>query len=160
MRRQGACISRTLAITAGLLLCACQPERRELALGQPLTPPGGQDDPRAPLFEDNFYQVSQGGRLFTWYGCGGCHEDSAPGFRNLGDRLWRYGGGPDQVYASIARGRPDGMPAFEHRAPPLVLWQITAYVRQLPNTKPALRRRQDVDQTGEPAGDRWAGPMR
>ncbi len=140
-------------------LSACQPERRELSLGQPVTAPAGPSDTRAKLFEDNFYQVSQGGRLFTWYGCGGCHDAAATGYRNLGDTLWRYGGAPDQVYASIAKGRAGGMPAYEQRIPQLVLWQITAYVRQLPKTKVDQRRRQDLDEQGEPQGDQWRGPL-
>jgi cytochrome c oxidase cbb3-type subunit 3 len=52
------------------------------------------------------------------------------------------------------------MPAYEQRIPPLVLWEITAYVRKLPDTKPDQRRRQDLDQNGEPQGDHWSGPMR
>ena len=149
-----------LVFGVGVGLSACQPERRDLSLGQPITAPTGPADPRAKLFEDNFYQLSQGGRLFTWYGCGSCHDASATGYRNLGDRLWRYGGSPDKVYASIATGRPNGMPAYGQRIPPLVLWQITAYVRKLPDTKPDQRLRQDVDQRGEPQGDQWQGPLR
>lgn len=70
MGRWGSCKVGSLAVAIGLILSACQPERRELALGEPITPPTTPGDPRAKLFEDNFYQVSQGGRLFTWYGCG------------------------------------------------------------------------------------------
>lgn len=159
MGRWGGCKAGSLALAIGLILSACEPERRELALGEPITPPTGPGDPRAKLFEDNFYQVSQGGRLFTWYGCGACHDASATGYRNLNDRLWRHGGSVDQIYASIAKGREGGMPAFEGRIPSLVLWQITAYVRQLPKTKIDQRIRQDTDEKGEPQGEHWSGPL-
>lgn len=148
-----------MVLAAALLVGGCQPERRDLSLGQPITAPTGPADPRAKLFDTNRYQVSQGGRLFVWYGCPACHDGSATGARNLGDRLWRYGGSVDQVYQSIAKGRPDGMPAYEGRIPPLVLWQITGYVRQLPQWQPQKRRRQDVDTAAEPQGGQWRGPL-
>ena len=141
-----------------MCLGACQPEKRELALGQPITPPAGPGDPRAETFEANGYQLSQGGRLFTWYGCGKCHAQGAKGTLALDDLTWRYGGSIDQVFASIADGRPDGMPAYSARIPTLQLWEIAAYVRQLPKVKPGQRLRQDSDQKGEPQGDSFTGP--
>jgi cytochrome c oxidase cbb3-type subunit 3 len=83
VERGTGCWGPIAVIAIGAVLAGCQPERRDLVLGQPLTPPIGAGDPRAALFEDNFYQVSQGGRLFTWYGCGDCHNASATGYRKL-----------------------------------------------------------------------------
>ena len=47
------------------------------------------------------------------------------------DADWIYGGQPDNVYASIARGRPNGMPAFGNRIPEYQVWQLVAYVRSM-----------------------------
>lgn len=140
-----------------LLLAACSGEKRASSASQPLTPPSGPDDPRIALVEGNKYQQSQGGRYFTWYGCGTCHGDGARGYLDLGDGRWRRGGGFDQIYAAIARQHA---PPYETRVPVEQLWQITAYVRSLTTLDPALRRRQDLDQSGEPQADTWPGPVR
>jgi cytochrome c oxidase cbb3-type subunit 3 len=142
------------------MLASCGVEKRTLGSDQPQSSPNGANDPRASKYEQNAYQVSQGGRYFTWYGCAACHGTDATGVRNLKDSKWRYGGAFDQVYRSIAQGRGGDMPAFDTRIPVEQLWQITAYVRQLQNTKPAMIRRQDLDEQGEPQGDNWLGALR
>ena len=49
----------------------------------------------------------------------------------LMDDKWRYGAAPAAIYASIAEGRPNGMPAFGGRVPEDGIWQLVAYVRAL-----------------------------
>jgi mono/diheme cytochrome c family protein len=151
---------RVAALMALALVSACSGENRALGSDQPQTPPHGADDPRTSKYEKNSYQVSQGGRYFTWFGCEGCHGIDATGVRNLMDSQWRYGGAFDQVYRSIAQGRGDAMPAFGAKIPLEQLWQISAYVRQLQNTKPAMIRQQDLDQQGEPQAGNWSGAIR
>lgn len=46
------------------------------------------------------------------------------------------------------------------RIPVEQIWQIAAYVRPLPGIKPELRRRQNLDEAGEPQGANWSGPVR
>lgn len=130
-----------------------------MAADLPQTAPNGAEDPRAAKYERNVYQVAQGGRYFTWYGCGGCHGGDAKGRLDLGDRVWTHGGDLDQVYGFIAHGHPGPQP-YGARIPAEQLWQITAYVRNLPRLTPERRRRQDLDQTGEPQASAWAGPVR
>jgi cytochrome c oxidase cbb3-type subunit 3 len=137
-------------------ISACSAEKRSIGPEQPLTPPRGATDPRIALLESNVYQVSQGGRYFTWYGCGTCHASGARGFLDLGDGRWRRGGGFDQIYGAIATGHN---PPYADRIPVEQLWQITGYVRSLTTLEPAKRRRQDFDQQGEPQGDNWTGPV-
>jgi mono/diheme cytochrome c family protein len=143
-----------------LLLSSCSGENRALGSDQPQTPPHGADDPRAAKYEMNAYQIAQGGRYFTWYGCSACHGTGASGVRNLEDTQWRYGGAFDQIYSSVAQGRGANMPAYGARIPVEQIWQITAYVRQLQNTQPEMIRRQDLDQQGEPQAGNWSGAMR
>ena len=153
-------ILRLLWLTGLLLLGACEREKRDLDAAPPATPPTGPADPRAALYQQNAYQVSQGGRLFGWYGCQGCHGDDAKGVLNLADGQWRYGGDPAAVYASIAQGRPGGMPAYAGRIPPEEIWQLTGYTLQLYQISAPQRRRQDLDQAGEPQGTSWTGAVR
>src|SRR5439155_15876242 len=49
----------------------------------------------------------------------------------LMDEKWRYGGSIEQIYASIAQGRPNGMPTFRDKIPEQEIWEIAAYVRTL-----------------------------
>lgn len=59
--------------------------------------------------------INAGERLFVSY-CAACHGSDArgaPGFPNLRDNDWLYGGAPDQIEASIMHGRVGAMPAWE-----------------------------------------------
>ncbi|VWX49432.1 Cytochrome c oxidase polypeptide III [Novosphingobium sp. 9U] len=123
----------------------------------PQTAPLNDDDPRIGAYQANLYQISQGGRYFGWYGCSGCHTDDAPGARDLPDGQWRQGSGFAQVYAAIADRH--GQLAFRQRIPVEQLWQLTAYVRDLPQHTQDKRRRQQADQKSEPVGPAWTGPQ-
>lgn len=150
-----------LLLMAGGLGCAllagCRQEARTVGPSMPQTPPAGDEDPRVSAYQGNLYQVSQGGRYFAWYGCSGCHTDQSPGVLNLPDSVWRHGSGFAQVYGSIAdrHGKLD----FRGRVPTEALWQLTAYVRDLPQHTPQKRHRLDVDQKGEAVGPSWSGPQ-
>ena len=145
-----------LLVVMAMLLSACSAEKRAVGPDQPRTPPNGPSDPRINLIENNVYQVSQGSRYFTWYGCGSCHAQGAQGYLELGDGKWRRGGAFDAVYGAIATGHT---PSYADRIPVEQLWQITGYVRSLTTLDPAKRRRQDVDQKGEPQAGNWSGPV-
>jgi mono/diheme cytochrome c family protein len=138
-------------------LCGCSNEARNVGPTMPQTPPSGDDDARVSAYQANLYQMSQGGRYFAWYGCSGCHTDDARGVLNLPDSLWRYGSGFSQVYGSIADRH--GALQFRTRIPVEQLWQLTAYVRDLPSHTPEKRRRLEVDQKAEPVGPAWTGPQ-
>ena len=45
---------------------------------------------------------------------------------------WRYGGRMDQIYASIAQGRTNGMPSWQFVLQPQQIWELAAYVKSLP----------------------------
>ena len=150
----------TLSALCALLLVSCSEESRTAGADLPQTAPTGAQDPRAAKYERHLYQVGQGGRYFTWYGCGECHGGEAKGALDLGDKIWTHGSDLDQVYAFIARGHPGALAHYGERIPTEQLWQITAYVRTLPQLKPEKRRRQDVDQVGEPQAGKWTGPVK
>jgi mono/diheme cytochrome c family protein len=149
--------------TLAFLLCtgmtACSAEKRAIGPSQPQTAPNGPSDPRIALIEANAAQLSTGGRYFAWYGCGRCHAQGAAGDLDLTHVGHRPDGGFDQVYGSIA-AHAGISPSYGERMPTEQLWQITAYVRSLATLEPDRRRRQDLDQRGEPQADTWSGPVR
>jgi cytochrome c oxidase cbb3-type subunit 3 len=104
-------------------------------------------------YEDNAYHITQGGRLYKWFNCNGCH---AAGGGSIGpalmDDAWRYGGSIDQIHATILQGRPNGMPSFRGKIPDAQVWQIAAYVRAMSGNvrKDAAPSRRDGMQATPP----------
>ena len=100
-----------------------------------LFPGGGAmpaENPDGRKYEGDARAVADGGRLFDWYNCSGCHFHGAGGIGpSLADDTWIYGGRIDQIYDSIARGRPNGMPSWQGKIPPDQIWQIAAYIRSI-----------------------------
>ena len=82
--------------------------------------------------ESNVYAVAQGKHLYRWYNCSGCHAQGGGGIGPpLMDDQWIYGSKPDEIFATIMEGRPNGMPSFRGRIPEEHAWQIVAYVRSM-----------------------------
>lgn len=104
-------------------------------------------------YEGNAWSVAQGKRLFVWFNCNGCHGQGGGGMGPaLMDDKWLYGHRPGDVFTSIAKGRPNGMPAFGERIPEQQVWQLVAYVRSMSGLIPddALPGRNDSLQAVEP----------
>ena len=89
--------------------------------------------PHAPRdYRENAYALSEGKRLFSMFNCVGCHAHGGGGMGPpLMDDKWLYGYEPDQVFATIVQGRPNGMPSFGGRVPDYQVWQLAAYVRSM-----------------------------
>jgi cytochrome c oxidase cbb3-type subunit 3 len=149
------CRSPEALLALALLACAggCDREKREYASVdappapradtvrtgelQPGAPRPPADDARGRHFEGNAYHVSQGQQLYKWFNCTGCHANGGGAIGPaLMDAQWRYGGSIEQIHASIAQGRPNGMPAFAGKIPEDQIWQIAAYVRTLSGNAP------------------------
>jgi cytochrome c oxidase cbb3-type subunit 3 len=47
------------------------------------------------------------------------------------DEFWIYGSDPQNIYASIVEGRPNGMPSFRGKIAENQVWQLVSYVRSL-----------------------------
>lgn len=90
------------------------------------------EDPRAKIYEGVPDQIAAGQRYFTMYNCNGCHFSGGGGIGPaFMDDKWLYGDRLDQIYRSIADGRPNGMPTWRSRIPDAQIWQIAAYVKSL-----------------------------
>jgi cytochrome c oxidase cbb3-type subunit 3 len=132
---------------AGLALAACDREERH-SRAKPIgeTVPAGESpdtiwpggtqapplDARAKLYDNNAPGIAEGQFLYTKMNCVGCHSHGGGGMGPpLMDDEWRYGGRIDQIAASIAEGRPNGMPAWRTKLTDDQIWKLAAYVRTL-----------------------------
>jgi cytochrome c oxidase cbb3-type subunit III len=83
-------------------------------------------------YEDNAYAVSEGKQLFDQMNCSGCHSHGGGGIGPpLTDDEWIYGSDPQNIFATIVEGRPNGMPSFRGKIPNYQVWELVAYVRAL-----------------------------
>jgi cytochrome c oxidase cbb3-type subunit III len=144
--------SHTLAwsVKVGLLLAvsslaACKREERDFSahppsatavnavIMSPLQPgPAVVHAPVLNPFEDNAYAVSEGKQLFDQMNCSGCHSHGGGGIGPpLTDDEWIYGSEPQNIFATIVEGRPNGMPAFRGKISDYQVWKLVAYVRAL-----------------------------
>ncbi|NOK36042.1 cytochrome C [Corallococcus exercitus] len=135
-----------------VLLTACEREQRrfqelpaaarpaardvqvsELQPGPVAAPPSEPAPATRAASEDNAYDVSEGKRLYVWFNCAGCHAAGGGGGMGppLLDAKWRYGSEPENIYATIVEGRPNGMPSFRGKIPDTQVWQLVAYVRSM-----------------------------
>jgi mono/diheme cytochrome c family protein len=80
---------------------------------------------------------SEGARLFVAYNCADCHGPDGVGLMapSLQDGRWRFGGSEEEVYRSIADGRPEGMPRWGRMIPADHIRTLAAYVRTLDDGK-------------------------
>jgi cytochrome c oxidase cbb3-type subunit 3 len=149
-------MKRTLAIGAlfgAMALSACEREDRRLN-SPPLNPPTQfvsqvrlqpgpnfvSDTVEGP-FDDNADGTMRGQQLYEQMNCVGCHANGGGGMGPaLMDDEWIYGSLPQQIFATIAEGRANGMPAWKYRLTNEQIWQLVAYVRSLSGMTPKSPR--------------------
>lgn len=162
-----------LACLYGLTLAGCKREERdfhgdaasadttasvqltELVPGLPpsIEPSASAAGPVRADFEKVAFHLSEGQRLYEQFNCVGCH---ANGGGDIGpplmDDVWLYGASPEQIYASLAQGRPNGMPAYGRKLSRQQTWQLVAYVRSMSGLTPkdAAPARNDFTQSVPP----------
>jgi cytochrome c oxidase cbb3-type subunit 3 len=141
-------LATSMTLTCAAIV-ACEREERRLNEPPPKPPaifvaqvplqPGPTlvtDTAEGP-FDDNAYGTSQGQQLFETMNCSGCHSNGGGGMGPaLMDDEWTYGSLPNQIFASIAEGRPNGMPTWKYKLTNQQIWQLVAYVRSLSGLTP------------------------
>jgi len=155
---------RTIVVLACVAaLAGCEREQRPKHAPPPASGLTGPSYPTRAVaqaenrYEENAWAVSQGKTWYRAYNCNGCH---AQGGGDIGpalmDAKWRYGADPASIYATIAYGRPNGMPAFAGRVPEDQIWQLVAYVRSLSGQLPSsiAPSRNDSISAGKPEARR------
>ncbi|HEX4748177.1 MAG TPA: c-type cytochrome [Bryobacteraceae bacterium] len=153
-----------VVVAAACLLCACQRQHRDIrpapaslaiyggAAPEDALRPGGPVNPQPVVnnpYNASAYDISEGARLFQWYNCAGCHANGGGGIGPpLIKQHWIYGGEPANLFDTIVKGRPNGMPTWGGRIPAYQIWEIVAYVRSLNGEQPrsATAARQDTIQ--------------
>lgn len=77
--------------------------------------------------------VAAGKSLYSKLGCYACHGRGGGGGMgpSLIDKGWRYGSGDEDLFQSIAEGRPKGMPPFGSHINDKNVWQLVAFLRSL-----------------------------
>ena len=157
-------ISAALFLSA-LTLAGCQREERSFRTDPPVAAgldlvrlmPNGISGAPPQLYyelgrpyETNSYNLSEGKRLYAWFGCRDCHADgqghTGPSFL---DGWWYYGPEMVSIFSSIRDGRPHGMPAFHDRMTTEQIWQLAGYVQTIGayTAKTAATGRNDEKQT-------------
>jgi len=144
---------RSLAVAVLVVLCilpACERERRDFVQPPAMSTaaqsisvselhPAGLTGPppAANTYSESAYAVNEGKRLYSWYNCSGCHFHGGGGIGPvLMDADWIYGAEPQNIFASIVEGRPNGMPSFSGKIPEFQVWEIVAYVRSMSGQLP------------------------
>jgi cytochrome c oxidase cbb3-type subunit 3 len=127
-RRLNAVAAAMLALT---IVAGCEREARPFTGRTTATaspPPGQARNPYA----GNAWGVAEGKRLFGVYNCVGCHANGGGGMGPaLMDERWIYGSDDARVFETIAKGRPNGMPAFASRVPESQIWMLVGYVQSM-----------------------------
>lgn len=157
-----------LAAAAALALAACDREEhhpRAKPIGEtvdagespPTIFPGNSTPPpidaRFLAYDNNANAIGRGQQLYTMMNCVGCHSHGGGGMGPpLMDDEWRYGSRIDQVAATIAEGRPNGMPAWRGKLTEGQIWELAAYVRSLSGlpSKDAVSSRAESMSAGTP----------
>ncbi|HEX2091759.1 MAG TPA: c-type cytochrome [Longimicrobiaceae bacterium] len=170
MQRSDPC---TLVLLA-LALAGCERERRSYREA----PPGATAfpavqttelqagpktvDPSAGAYQENRWAVSQGETFYLQYNCAGCHSPGGGGGMGppLNDSEWIYGSDPENVFATVVEGRPNGMPSFRGRIDNAQLWMLVAYVRSLSGLTPRDTWSARTDHMAEIRPERGAEPQR
>jgi cytochrome c oxidase cbb3-type subunit 3 len=133
---------RTLCIVAIFATLACEREKRDFRANPPepagITLTSLQPGPavvrgktRGP-YAYNAYALNEGKVLFNQFNCVGCHAHGGGGMGPaLMDDEWIYGSQPENIFATIAEGRPNGMPSFRGRLTNDQIWRLVGYVQSL-----------------------------
>ncbi|MFL6585084.1 MAG: c-type cytochrome [Chthoniobacterales bacterium] len=146
-----SCVPQISLLLAAAALFGCKREERGFRVQPPaadkvtvssmsdLHPGGGPTPTVAPNgYEESAYAVSEGQKLYMSFNCVGCHFHGGGGIGPpLMDEEWIYGHEPQQIFASVVEGRPNGMPSFRGKIPDYQVWQLVAYVRSLGGLAPS-----------------------
>lgn len=92
-------------------------------------------DPKGGTFAETPDAIAKGRTMFSTK-CVRCHAENGAGGIGpaLNDAVWLYGDQPEQIFTSIADGRPRGMPAHGGLLDAQQIWDLVAYVRSLSST--------------------------
>ncbi|MDI6801834.1 MAG: c-type cytochrome [Thermodesulfovibrionales bacterium] len=83
-------------------------------------------------YEGNAKAIKEGSEIFK-KNCEGCHGVGGKGdiCPNLTDKEWRYGNSDADLFLTISKGRPGGMPNWENTLGADRIWKAISYIRSI-----------------------------
>ena len=82
-------------------------------------------------FEGNAAAIKEGEKVYDRV-CVDCHLDGTGGSGpNLIDDTWLYGGSDAEVFETVSKGRPGGMPSWSGELKEEEIWKVIAYIRSI-----------------------------
>jgi len=105
-------------------------EQRAVAARLAITVPAVPD--RNP-YHGNAAAIAEGKQTFTTI-CAACHKPDGTGLvgPSLVDSYWKYGDTDADLFTTVSKGRPGGMPAWRAQLGTEKIWKALAYVETLP----------------------------
>ncbi len=83
-------------------------------------------------YEGDSRAVEEGAKIFK-NNCAACHgEDGSGGIcPSLRDNVWKYGSTDQDLFVTISKGRPGGMPDWNNKLGTDNIWKVITYIRTL-----------------------------
>ena len=91
-------------------------------------------------YHGNAAAIAEGRETFTTI-CAACHKPDGSGLvgPSLIDPYWKYGHEDRDLFLTVSKGRPGGMPAWEPQLGADKIWKVLAFLETLPKSdKPGL----------------------
>jgi cytochrome c oxidase cbb3-type subunit 3 len=87
-------------------------------------------------FRGNAAALADGKQVFDTI-CAACHKPDASGLvgPSLVDPYWKYGHTDADLFTTVSKGRPGGMPAWETQLGGDKIWKALAYLETLPKSE-------------------------
>ncbi|RIL04804.1 MAG: hypothetical protein DCC71_12720 [Proteobacteria bacterium] len=91
--------------------------------------------PTANPFRGDAAAIAEGQQVFATI-CAACHKPDASGLvgPSLVDPYWKYGDSDADLFQTVAKGRPAGMPAWESQLGTEKIWKALAFMETLPKS--------------------------
>lgn len=162
MRSGALCFGLALIALAG-----CSREKKQLrpqpasvivfgaaARESQIQPAGVQTEPHSSNpSEGNAQDISEGQRLFAQYNCTGCHANGGGGIGPpLIKSTWIYGDAPENIFDTIIKGRPNGMPSWGEKIPEYQVWQLVTWIRAMNKDEPRAATPERADSLEQNSG--------
>ncbi len=91
--------------------------------------------PTANPYRGDTVAIAEGAEVWKTI-CVACHKPDGSGLvgPSLIDPYWKYGDSDEALYASVAEGRPLGMPPWGPQLGSEKIWKVLAYMETLPRS--------------------------